>query len=103
MTFWTEYKAGRKTRAAAALLITGCQSILDKYGEKVLREQLELASANNWQSITLKGYEQFGLPRRAGNSPAQPEFKHPAARVFQGGRFVDDDGPTTNPVLKDLF
>jgi len=99
-TFWKEYKAGRKSRAAAALLITGCQNLLDKYGEQVLREQIELASANNWQSITLKGYEQFGLPRRPGNAPAQPEYKHPAARVFQGGRFVDEDGPTTNPVLE---
>jgi len=102
-SFWKEYKAGRKSRAAAALLITGCQDILDKYGEKVLREQIELACANNWQSITLKGYEQFGLPRRPGNAPAQPEHKHPAGRVFQNGRFVDEEPPVTNPATKGLF
>jgi Arc/MetJ-type ribon-helix-helix transcriptional regulator len=103
LSFWSEYKAGKKTRAAAALLITGCQDLLDKYGEKVLREQIALACANNWQSITLKGYEQYGLPRRIGGAPAQPEVKHPASREFRGGRFVDEEPPVTNPVTAGMF
>ena len=80
LEFWKDYKHGRKTRAAGAMLITGCQAILGKYGVSVLREQIELACANNWQSITLKGYEQYGLVTKKGFTPAEPQHKHPAYR-----------------------
>lgn len=80
LEFWKDYKDGKKTRAAGAMLITGCQAILDKYGVSVLREQIELACANNWQGITLKGYEQYGLVTKKGFTPAEPQHKHPAYR-----------------------
>ena len=80
LEFWKDYKDGKKTRAAGAMLITGCQAILDKYGVSVLREQIELACANNWQSITLKGYEQYGLVTKKGFTPTEPQHKHPAYR-----------------------
>lgn len=78
--FWRDYKDGKKTRAAGGMLITGCQAILDKYGLSVLQEQIDLACANNWQSITLKGYEQFGLVSKKGYTAAEPQHKHPAYR-----------------------
>jgi len=80
LEFWKDYKDGKKTRAAGAMLITGCQAILDKYGVSVLREQIELACANNWQGITLKGYEQYGLVTKKGFTAPEPQFKHPAYR-----------------------
>ena len=78
--FWRDYKDGKKTRAAGGMLITGCQAILDKYGLSVLQEQIDLACANNWQSITLKGYEQYGLVSKKGYTAAEPQHKHPAYR-----------------------
>lgn len=81
LEFWRDYKDGKKTRAAGSMLITGCQAILDKYGVTVLREQIQLACANNWQGITLKGYEQYGLVTKIkGFTPAEPQHKHPAYR-----------------------
>jgi hypothetical protein len=103
-TFWREGKSGKKSKHAAALLFSGLRSIAEKYGEKVVLEQLELATAKGFDNITLKNYEQFGVARRnTAATPAQPEHKHPAAREFRNGRFVDEDGPTTNPALEGLF
>jgi len=100
LEFWKDYKDGKKTRAAGAMLITGCQAILDKYGVSVLREQIELACANNWQGITLKGYEQYGLVTKKGFTPPEQPNNHPAARVFTAADF---DTPNPNNPLNDLF
>ena len=35
--------------------------IQDNYGDDVVRDQLVLAEAQRFQSITLKNYEQFGV------------------------------------------
>jgi hypothetical protein len=80
LEFWREYKSGKKTEAAGATLIKGIRSIADKYGQPVVHDQLELACACNWESITLSNYERFGLPSRKPGAPAQPEYKHPAYR-----------------------
>jgi len=58
--FW-KAKAGAKTDAGWKLLMTELAKIQDKYGDRVVREQLELAAASRWKGISLRNYEQFGL------------------------------------------
>ena len=67
--FW-ETKAGAKSKQAWALLMTELGKIQDQYDDRALREQLELAAANRWKSVTLKNYELFGV-----NTPKQPYGK----------------------------
>lgn len=68
--FW-ETKAGAKSKQAWALLMTELGKIQDQYDDRALRDQLELAAANRWKSVTLKNYEQFGVnaPRQAYGKP----------------------------------
>ena len=60
LTFW-DHKAGAKSEAAWKLLMTELSKIQERYGERVVRDQLELAAANRFKSVTLKNYEQFGI------------------------------------------
>ena len=66
--FWRA-KKGRRSDRAWVMLLNGLTDIQASYGDRVVREQLELAAANGWTSITLANYEKFGLPR--GNAPQQ--------------------------------
>ena len=102
LAYWREDKGGKKSEAAARTLINGCRAIREKYGDKVLRDQLELARGYGWENITLRNYEAHGLPRARNGAPIQPETRHPAAREFRNGRFVDDE-PAANGVLAGLF
>lgn len=67
------WKAKPKTKSQAAwnLLMRELTKLQDSYGDDVVRDQLVLAEAQRFQSITLKNYEQFGLPR--GNAPTQAD------------------------------
>jgi hypothetical protein len=96
LEFWTEYKDGKKTRASGALLVSGCKAILEKYGVTALREQIQLACANNWQSITLKNYEQFGLSPKRGSTLNESPGSHPASRVYTAKDFELPD--PSNPI-----
>jgi len=58
--FW-KTKQGSKSDAGWKLLMTELQKIQDKYSDRVVRDQLELAAANRWKGVSLKNYEQFGL------------------------------------------
>jgi hypothetical protein len=58
LAFW-DHKAGAKSEAAWKLLLTELSKIQERYGERVVRDQLELAAANRFKSVTLKNYEQF--------------------------------------------
>ena len=62
------------------------------------QEALERAIASGWGDVFQPQPKGAGKP-----AWAPPEFKHPAAREFRNGRFVDDEPPVTNPILKDLF
>ena len=88
INFWAE-KSGAKSEEAFKLLIgkKGLRGIYDKYGDNAVKDQLEEAIANKWQSITLKNYEAFGRPK---NADKEPVTNHPAGRVFRNGRFVDE-------------
>jgi hypothetical protein len=66
----------------------------------VVRQQIELAINGKWKGITEANYTRF-LPK--GNTPTQPESKHPSAREFRNGRFVDEAPPATGAVLDGLF
>jgi hypothetical protein len=98
--FW-KIKGGSKNDRAWSLLQTELTKLQKAHGDEVTRHQIELAINGKWKGITEANFTRFSAPK--GNAFAQPEFKHPAAREFRNGRFVDEDGPTTNPVLKELF
>ena len=89
--FWT-VKKGSRSKEAYELLVGhyGLLGIRRKYGlkdgEKAVKEQLEEAIANKWQSITLKNYEAFGRPQKADKEPVTG---HPAQRLWKDGGFVD--------------
>jgi len=92
--FW-RVKQGSKGKVAWDRLLRNLNALLSKYGEAVVRDQLELAINCKWQGIELSNYERF----KAAGKP--PETKHPAAQVFTAKDF--DKGPTTNSALSDLF
>ena len=85
--FW-EVKSGAKSYEAFKLLIgeKGLAGIYRNHGETVVKDQLEEAIANKWQSITLKNYEAFGRPQKADQEPVTG---HPAQRLWKNGGFVD--------------
>ena len=92
--FW-RVKKGSKGQTAWDRLMRNLLYFLEKYGETVLKDQLELAINGKWNGIEPARYEQF----KAAGKP--PETKHPAAQVFTAKDF--DNGPTTNPVIGNLF
>ena len=60
-TYWKEGKTGKKTEHAAKLLFSEVEKIASNYSQSIALEQIALATANSWESITLKNYERFGL------------------------------------------
>tara|TARA_Y100001951_G_scaffold104960_1_gene118846 strand:+ start:305 stop:931 length:627 start_codon:yes stop_codon:yes gene_type:complete len=97
--FWKEGKKKNKTENAANFLFMQLNKIKKAYGKETVLEQLELATAEGFQSITLNKYEQF-KPNPA--TPKQePEPKHPAYKVFKAPDPSEES--TTNEILKDLI
>ena len=92
--FW-RVKKGSKGQTAWERLMRNLLYFLEKYGEAVLKDQLELAINGKWNGIEPARYEQF----KAAGKP--PEAKHPAAQVFTAKDF--DNGPSNNPALGNLF
>ena len=84
--FW-HTKKGKKTEAAFDLLMgeKGLIGIKKKYGEEAVKDQITLAIANEWQSITLKNYETFAKAKTSSWNP-EPTTGHPAQRVFTASR-----------------
>ena len=100
--FWAS-KKGRKSQVAWKLLLTGITQIQDKYGDRVVPQQIMEAINGNWKGITLRGYEQYGRPKPKPAWQQQDEIKHPASRVFTADRGFDDDEPVVNSFLKDVL
>ena len=92
--FW-RVKKGSKGQTAWDRLMRNLLYFLEKYGESVLTDQLELGINAKWNGIEPARYEQYKT------SGKPPEVKHPAAQVFTAKDF--NKGPTTNPTLSDLF
>ena len=84
--FWYS-KKGKKTEAAFDLLMSekGLLGIKKEYGEDAARDQLTLAIANEWQSITKKNYETFSKTKTPSWNP-EPTTGHPAQSVFTASR-----------------
>lgn len=97
--FWN-VKRGSKSDSAWALLQTELTKIQAAHGDDRLEEQLQLGINGLWKGITMRNFQRFETPTKGGHK--EPEHRHPASRVFTAQRGFDD-GPTTNPVLGDLF
>ena len=102
-TYWKEGKTGKKTEHAAKLLFSEVEKIASNYSQSIALEQIALATANSWESITLKNYERFGLAPNVSKQTKEPESKHPAYKVFKASDIYGDQGPTTNPVMQSLL
>ena len=84
--FW-HTKKGKKTETAFDLLMgeKGLIGIKKKYGEDAVKDQITLAIANEWQSITLQNYETFAKTKTTSWNP-EPTTGHPAQRVFTASK-----------------
>ena len=102
-TYWKEGKTGKKTEHAAKLLFSEVEKIASNYSQSIALEQIALATANSWESITLKNYERFGLAPNVSKQAKEPETQHPAYKVFKASDVYGDKGPTTNPVMQSLL
>jgi len=100
LEFW-EVKKKNKTENAANFLFAQLNAIKEKYGEQIVLDQLELATAEGFQSITMNKYEKLGLPVATHKQTKEPEPLHPAYKVFKAPE--QRQAPTTNPVMQSLL
>ena len=99
--FW-RVKKGTKNLQAYTLQITELEKILEHLGKDVLIEQLDAACiAGTWLQINYKRTVQYMEKEK--RSKPEPEMKHPAYKVHTAKDLGYDNGPTKNPVLKDIF
>lgn len=99
--FW-RVKKGTKNLQAYTLQITELEKILEDLGKDVLIEQLDLACmAGTWKQINYRRTVQY--MEKAKKSKPEPEMKHPAYKVHTAKDLGYDNGPTKNPILKDIL
>ena len=99
--FW-RVKKGTKNLQAYTLQITELEKILEDLGKDVLIEQLDLACmAGTWKQINYRRTVQYMEKEK--KSKPEPEMKHPAYKVHTAKDLGYDNGPTKNPILKDIF
>ena len=78
--FW-KVKKGSKSIQAWKQQITEYRKFIEKYGEKVLRDQLEAGIlAGTWKGCTIKNYESI---RKINNAYVEEEKVHPNQKVVQ--------------------
>ena len=78
--FW-QVKKGSKSIQAWKQQITEYKKFINKYGEKVLRDQLEAGIlAGTWKGCTIKNYESI---RKINNAYLEEEKVHPNQKVVQ--------------------
>jgi len=78
--FW-KVKKGSKSIQAWKQQITEYRKFIEKYGEKVLRDQLEAGIlAGTWKGCTIKNYESI---RKINNPYVEEEKVHPNQKVVQ--------------------
>ena len=78
--FW-KVKKGSKSIQAWKQQITEYRKFIEKYGEKVLRDQLEQGIlAGTWKGCTIKNYESI---RKINNPYVEEEKVHPNQKVVQ--------------------
>ena len=81
--FW-KVKKGSKSIQAWKLQITEYRKFIEKYGEQVLRDQLEAGILNGtWKGLKISNYEeQLKRATRFAKEP-ETETKHPAQKLVQ--------------------
>ena len=78
--FW-KVKKGSKSIQAWKLQITEYRKFIEKYGEQVLRDQLEAGIlAGTWKGCTIKNYESI---RKINNPYVEEEKVHPNQKVVK--------------------
>jgi hypothetical protein len=78
--FW-KVKKGSKSIQAWKQQITEYRKFIDKYGEQILRDQLEAGIlAGTWKGCTIKNYESI---RKINNNFVEEEKVHPNQKVVQ--------------------
>ena len=78
--FW-KVKKGSKSIQAQKQQITEYRKFIEKYGEKVLKDQLEAGIlAGTWKGCTIKNYESI---RKINSSFVEEEKIHPNQKVVQ--------------------
>ena len=78
--FW-KVKKGSKSIQAWKQQITEYRKFIDKYGEQILRDQLEAGIlAGTWKGCTIKNYESI---RKINNPFVEEEKVHPNQKVVQ--------------------
>jgi hypothetical protein len=78
--FW-KVKKGSKSIQAWKQQITEYRKFIEKYGEKILRDQLEAGIlAGTWKGCTIKNYESI---RKINNNFVEEEKVHPNQKVVQ--------------------
>jgi hypothetical protein len=102
-TYWKEAKQGKRTSHAAKFLFNQIEKIEEAYGRSVALEQITLATAKGFESITLANYESFRPSPNSSKQAKEPETKHPAYKVFKASDVYGDRGPTTNPIIQGLI
>ena len=87
--FW-KVKKGAKTEFSWKLQLAECRKIKDKYGDKVLTEQLKAgALAGGWKGLSLINYERINNLNN-GTTPAQNEPKGQGQNLFIPDYAKDD-------------
>jgi len=81
--FW-KVKKGSKSIQAWKLQITEYRKFIEKYGEQVLRDQLEAGIlAGTWKGLKISNYEeQMKRVKRFAKEP-ESEIQHPAQKLVQ--------------------
>ena len=102
-TYWKEGKTGKKSQHAAKLLFSEVEKIAANYSQAIALEQIALATANCWESITLKNYERFGLSPTVSKQKKEDDNLHPSRQVYKASDFYGDQGPSSNPVMQSLI
>ena len=81
--FW-KVKKGSKSIQAWKLQITEYKKFIDKYGEQVLRDQLEAGIlAGTWKGLKMSHYEEQMKRVKRFDKEQEKEIKHPAQKVVQ--------------------
>ena len=77
--FW-QHKTGPRSKPAMHMLFTQITQMAKKYGQQTVHEQLALGAANSWQSVNLKHFERYGLPK--GATPTEAEAPRSNAGAY---------------------
>ena len=103
MTYWKEAKTGKKTEHAANYLFSELEKIEKEFGQSFVLEQIALATAKGFQSITHANAKRFASNVANPKQKQGDDNSHPSRQVFKASDFYGDQGPSFNPVMQSLI